>query len=172
MRIEEQAIGLNAIRFTNTPLSSASTGKTDTSFQSALAAAQAAQEASSKGPATFQTQDEKAEAAQAAREALWAEFREYMDKTPAEQMREQVLKELGITEEELAAMPPEKRLAMEDEIADRIKEKLLGQQQNGTDDDPLPALASSQDSLDPMRSQLQINPFAALNLSSNITQAG
>ncbi|MCF3998437.1 hypothetical protein L2E47_52780, partial [Pseudomonas aeruginosa] len=39
--------------------------------------------------------------------SAYDEFKEYMQKSPAERMREQVLKSLGLTEEELDAMPPE-----------------------------------------------------------------
>jgi len=53
------------------------------------------------------------------------ELAEYLKKTPAEHMREAVLKEMGLTEADLAAMPPEKRKATEDTIAAKIKEKLL-----------------------------------------------
>lgn len=53
------------------------------------------------------------------------QFQEYMDKTPAERIRDAILKELGITEEDLAAMPPEQREAMEQEIAQRIQDKAV-----------------------------------------------
>lgn len=53
-----------------------------------------------------------------------AEFLEYMEKTTAERLRDQILREKGLTEEDLAAMPPEKRAALEEEIAQRIKDSL------------------------------------------------
>ena len=40
-------------------------------------------------------------------------------------MRDAILKEMGLTEDDLAAMPPEKRKVIEDTIAAKIKEKLL-----------------------------------------------
>jgi len=55
------------------------------------------------------------------------ELAEYLRKTPAQHMRDAILKELGLTEEDLDAMPPEKRKAVEETIAARIKEKLLEQ---------------------------------------------
>jgi hypothetical protein len=45
-------------------------------------------------------------------------------KSPMERMREQVMKDLGLTEEALAAMPPEEKRAAEDKIRDMIEEKL------------------------------------------------
>ena len=53
------------------------------------------------------------------------ELEEYLKKTPAQHMRDAILKEMGLTEDDLAAMPPEKRQAVEDTIAAKIKEKLL-----------------------------------------------
>jgi len=73
-----------------------------------------------------QLQQEKEEAIQAAYKAVVAELNDYMKKSPAEHMRDAVLKELGLTEADLDAMPPDKRMAMEATINERIREKLLG----------------------------------------------
>ena len=51
-------------------------------------------------------------------------FKEYMDKSPEELMREQILKELGYTEEQLAGMSPEDRAKAEEKILDRLKMKI------------------------------------------------
>lgn len=67
----------------------------------------------------------RAERIRAANEAAYAEFREYMDKSPAERMRDVILREMGLTEEQLEALPPEQREAVEKEIAARISERLL-----------------------------------------------
>lgn len=56
------------------------------------------------------------------------EFKEYMNKPVAQQMRDQILKELGITEGDLQSMTPGKREALEHQIADRIKDKANVQQ--------------------------------------------
>ncbi len=48
----------------------------------------------------------------------WAE----MD--PAERLRAQILQSMGISEDDLEAMPPEERAAVEDEIRKAIEEKL------------------------------------------------
>jgi len=51
-------------------------------------------------------------------------FLEEARKTPMERMREQILKELGLTEEALAQMAPEEKRAAEDKIREMIEEKL------------------------------------------------
>lgn len=66
----------------------------------------------------------RSEAAHAAHAAAANDLRDYLNKTPAEHLREAVLKDMGLTEEELQAMPPEQRTAMEAEITRRIKERL------------------------------------------------
>lgn len=50
-------------------------------------------------------------------------FREYMEMTPAEKIRDSILKEMGLSEEELAAMSPEQQKAVEEEIAERMQER-------------------------------------------------
>lgn len=52
---------------------------------------------------------------------------EYAAKSVAERIRDAVLKDMGLTEEDLAAMDPEKRAAIEEEIARRVKAMLTGQ---------------------------------------------
>lgn len=52
------------------------------------------------------------------------EFLEYAKQSPAERIRAAILQELGITEEELEAMPAEARDAMEKTIAEKLKEKV------------------------------------------------
>lgn len=51
-------------------------------------------------------------------------FQEYMDKSPAEKMRDAILAEMGLTQEELDAMPPEEREAVENEIAERFQQRM------------------------------------------------
>lgn len=86
---------------------------------------------SAKAP---QTAEEKAAEAKAKRNALRQELDDYLSKSPAEHMRDAVLREMGLTEEDLAAMPPEKREALEAEIADRIKERLLAKKEESPDE--------------------------------------
>jgi hypothetical protein len=58
------------------------------------------------------------------------EFQKYMQMTPAEKVRHGVLSELGMTEEQLAAMPPEQREAAEKKIAEMIAMRTGGTDQN------------------------------------------
>lgn len=51
------------------------------------------------------------------------EFLEFMDQTTEEKYLDLILKEMGITKEELAAMPPEERMEIMEKIKERIKEK-------------------------------------------------
>ncbi len=50
------------------------------------------------------------------------EFLEFMEMTPMERMRAQILRNLGVTEEQIAAMPPEERKKIEDKIRQIIEE--------------------------------------------------
>lgn len=81
------------------------------------------------GAAKTMTHADKVRAAEAADAATLAEFREYMSKSPEQRMIEAILKELGITQEELNAMPPEERAAVENSIAAKIRERLEAQEQ-------------------------------------------
>ncbi|NCY25885.1 MAG: hypothetical protein EBX37_13865 [Alphaproteobacteria bacterium] len=51
-------------------------------------------------------------------------FLEYMNKTPAERWREAWLKQHKLTEADLEAMSPEKRRAIEDQMAQDMKEQI------------------------------------------------
>lgn len=52
------------------------------------------------------------------------EFLDFMDKTPEERMRAQILGSLGMTEEELAALPPDERRKIEDKIRETIETRV------------------------------------------------
>lgn len=60
-------------------------------------------------------------------------FLEEARKSPIERMREQIMKELGISEEDLAMMSPDERRATEDKIREMIEEKF--RQAAGADSD-------------------------------------
>jgi hypothetical protein len=62
-----------------------------------------------------------------------ADFKDYMSKTPEQRLRDSVLDEMGISEEDLKAMPPEKQLAISNEIADRLQDKMKVAQADQTD---------------------------------------
>lgn len=73
-------------------------------------------------PATAAASDEAAEELGS---SAADEFLDYMKKTPEERLRDKILKALGVTEEDLEAMPMEERMAIEEKIADIIKETLV-----------------------------------------------
>jgi hypothetical protein len=52
-----------------------------------------------------------------------SEFKEYMSKTPEQRMHDAILKEMGLTQEEVDQMPPEKQKAIGEEIAQRMQDK-------------------------------------------------
>ena len=52
-----------------------------------------------------------------------AEFTDYMTKSPAERIRDQLLKERGLTLEELNAMPVEQQNAFAKEVSERLKQQ-------------------------------------------------
>ena len=51
------------------------------------------------------------------------EFKDYMSKSPAQRIREQLLKEMGLTEDDVKAMPPEKQQAITDQITALMQQK-------------------------------------------------
>ena len=51
-------------------------------------------------------------------------FKDYMSKTPEQRLRDSILEELGLTEDDLKTMPPEKQLAIGKEIAERMQDKI------------------------------------------------
>lgn len=100
-----------------TPVSANPSGLLSSGTQSTLLAAQESSTSQPKqqsaDPNAYQPTDtEKA-------------FLEYMEKTPAERIREAILKEMGITEEDLAQMTPEQRQGIEEEIAQRMQDKAV-----------------------------------------------
>lgn len=52
------------------------------------------------------------------------EFKDYMSKSPEQRLRDRILEEMGITEEDLKNMPPAKQQAVAQEIAQRVQDKL------------------------------------------------
>jgi len=53
-----------------------------------------------------------------------SDFKDYMSKTPEQRLRDSLLKEMGLTEEDLKAMPPEQQKAIGEELAQRMEDKL------------------------------------------------
>ncbi|MFA7243262.1 MAG: hypothetical protein WC091_24405 [Sulfuricellaceae bacterium] len=55
---------------------------------------------------------------------------DYLRKSPEQHMRDAILREMGLTEEDLAALPPEERAAIEQTITEKVKELLQRQTGN------------------------------------------
>ena len=51
------------------------------------------------------------------------EFTDYMSKSPAERIREQLLKEQGLTEADVQGMSQEKQDAISKQVAERVKQQ-------------------------------------------------
>lgn len=67
----------------------------------------------------------------------------YIEERRKEKMREEILRQRGLTEEDLAAMPPELRTKIEQSIDDEIQKRLAaeaGLQNNDKDANPFLAL--------------------------------
>ncbi len=95
-------------------------------------AGQSVQVAASTASATASSSADAAQTtvAVSARDKLLADLDDYLKKTPAEHMRDAIMAELGITEEDLKAMPPEKQAAVEAEISKRIQERMVGRDES------------------------------------------
>jgi hypothetical protein len=118
------------------------------SFQAALDSAKETLGDSSQSVTLIKSMERKEETAPVVAHAKTAaeELTEYLRKTPEQHMREAILKEMGLSEESLAALPPEQRATIEKTITDKIKERLLahnGQTRNQTQA-PLPVAVPSQ----------------------------
>jgi len=106
---------------------SANRDKTQVDFKATLAAADQNLSQTSKNTTQKKSTGNTKTSASNTGKTAAQELEEYLRKSPAEHMRDAILQEMGLTEEDLAAMPPEKRKAIEDTIAAKIKEKLLDQ---------------------------------------------
>jgi hypothetical protein len=51
-----------------------------------------------------------------------SDFLDYAKKTPAQRMRDAILKSMGLTEDDLKRMSPDQRKAVEDAIREKIKD--------------------------------------------------
>lgn len=74
------------------------------------------------GSSTTEGVGESAEGSSTARSAA-QEFRDYMALSPEEKIRLKMLNELGLTEEDYEALPPEKKDAIDKQIAQRMQEE-------------------------------------------------
>lgn len=94
------------------------------SFQAALDKASSNSAASSVSDGSASKQ--KDAAAEAAMSPQLKELMAYLTKSPMQLMRESILKGMGLTEESLKSLPPEKQAAIEATIAAKIKEMVQG----------------------------------------------
>jgi len=95
-------------------------------FSLALSAVESTEESSASNTSAAGS---KSDNAHATTEELLKKLNEYIEKGPIVVIREKILESMGITEEELKAMPADKQKAIEAEIAEKIKEMLLEQQE-------------------------------------------
>ena len=115
----------------------ADTGQAGTSYAARSAAAQEEQQS--------ETQASSGTAKNTESERLLKELRDYIDKGPIVALREKILKSMNLTEEKLKTLPPEQQNAIEAEIARKVKEFLLDQQEQAKNQTtPQQALAKLQ----------------------------
>ncbi len=81
----------------------------------------------------LQSEQPKAEEASVTTPSVEDQFLEEARKSPMERMREQIMKELGVSEQDLAQMPADERRAMEDRIRELVEEKLRQAMNAGKD---------------------------------------
>ncbi len=74
-------------------------------------------------------EDKSTNSSRSTTQELLKKLNEYIEKGPIVAMREKILESMGLSEEELKALPPEKQKAVEEAIAEKIKEMLLRQQE-------------------------------------------
>lgn len=65
---------------------------------------------------------------------VYQELDDYVKMTPAQRIREELLKKLGLTEEDLAAKPPEEQQAIQQKLTEMIQQQMKDAQdkQQGT----------------------------------------
>jgi hypothetical protein len=80
-----------------------------------------------------QAEEEAATETEATKKTATDLFLEYAELTPAQRERQQILKQLGITEEELEQLPPSERKEVENKIAEIIKANAERIAQQSTD---------------------------------------
>jgi hypothetical protein len=115
----QQSVGAGSAFTGGDALPGASEAKKASSAEAATAAYLAAQ-ADQRAASHELTETQGQSQAERTREAFLA----YAQKSPMERLRDQILESLGLTEEGLAALPPEEKAAMEDKIRKIIEEKL------------------------------------------------
>ncbi len=77
--------------------------------------------------AVVETVAEAKEQARMKSEEAKQKFLDYMSKTPEERYYEAILREMGLTKEELEALPPDERAKVEEKIKDEITKRMATQ---------------------------------------------
>jgi hypothetical protein len=88
--------------------------------------------------AAKQKHNQAAPPAQPTHTAAYQALLDYMKESPEQHLRDKIMKDMGLTDQSLAAMPPGQRAAVEDAIAKKIREYMLAH----TSTPPLTADAS------------------------------
>lgn len=133
---------INAAQESIPPLLHAAVGQGGTDFQAALAAAKKSLAGASHSPPVKPADDTGGQVP--AQHHMDADFlADYVTKTPAQhmrdrilQMREEILKRMGLSEAALAAMPPNQREAIEKMVMAEIRKRLFGQGDNAEKNPP------------------------------------
>lgn len=73
---------------------------------------------------TVKSADENEETAKTQSDRVKEAFAEYMEKSPIEHWREKILEEMGLTEESLAALPPEEAAQVEEVVQQKIEQQM------------------------------------------------
>jgi len=63
---------------------------------------------------------------------VYQQLEDYVKMTPAERMRADLLKKLGLTEEELAAKSPDERAAIDTKLRDMVEQQMKDAQAKST----------------------------------------
>lgn len=74
--------------------------------------------------AKFKVNLQNPDQANATQKSALEEFREYMALSPEEKIREKMLRELGLSQDDYEALPPEKKDLIDKQIAQRMKEEM------------------------------------------------
>jgi TPP-dependent pyruvate/acetoin dehydrogenase alpha subunit len=61
-----------------------------------------------------------------------ADFMAYLSKSPAQRMRDEIMRELGVSEDELKAMNPEQRAKIEEKVKELVRQKVQEQTEKNT----------------------------------------
>ena len=119
MKIENQsAVNSTAASRRTTSAQSAAT------FQQAMAQATTQRDTQSTSSSQKTTSTTPTAPTKSARDELF----EFLKKSPEQRLREKILREMGLTEDQLAALPPEEREKVEKEITERIRQQLFANQ--------------------------------------------